>query len=105
MEVYRTRMKPEDAQNWKEALTPEQQDRLRWLQDHRCMIEVRFAPEDVMLDLPPELVMQAKVDRHAVVKIRGSDIGAMFDYVFKAASALYEYVEQFDPTSNGARPA
>lgn len=96
-------MKPEDAEGWAELLTDEQKGQLKWLQDHRCMLEASYAPPDPLQDSPAGLVLEVKVDRHAVTKIRGDNVPEMFAFLYRSARALFEYVEQHDPLWRGAQ--
>ena len=96
-------MKPEDLNNWIDLLTDDQKERLKWLQDHRCLLEASWVPADLMHGLPAEAVLKVTIDRHGLVKVRGDDISQMFDYAFNAAKALFDYVEVFDPGPRGAR--
>ncbi|AFZ69612.1 hypothetical protein Deipe_4263 (plasmid) [Deinococcus peraridilitoris DSM 19664] len=95
-------MTPDDLNRWVDFLTKEQKEKLRWLQNHRCMLEASWAPKDTLQDLSEGVVLEVKIDRHGVVKARGTDISEMFDYVFNSAKSLFEYVEKHDPEWKGS---
>lgn len=98
-------MKPEDIERWADHLTPEQRQQLDWLITHRCNIEATWAPADPLHDLPPGVVLEVLVNKHAVVKIRGTELSGMFDYIYKAARNLFDFVEQENPGWQGVRPS
>ena len=95
-------MAPDDLHRWAELLSDEQQQHLKWLHNHRCLVEVTRAPADPLQDLPEGYVIEVKVDRHALIRTRGTDIPGMFDYIFNAAKNLFDYVEQYDSAWKGS---
>jgi hypothetical protein len=81
---------------WTHALSEEQLEQLRWLRAAKCTIEAQYAPPDPLHSLPEGLVLEALVDRHAVVKLRGTidEIPEMFDRLYESAKALFEFVNR-----------
>lgn len=96
-------MDPSIAETWTELLSTQQRDQLLWLKDHRCNVEASFAHADPLNDLPPGLVLEALVNKHGVVKLRGTDVPLMFDSLYRSARVLFEFVSEYDPTWTGAR--
>ncbi|AFZ66700.1 hypothetical protein [Deinococcus peraridilitoris] len=90
-----------EESHWVDLLSKAQQEQLRWLQDHRCLVEATHAPADPLHDLPPGFVLEVLVNKHGVVKIRSTDLAQAFDYVFAAAKNLFEFVEAYDSTWRG----
>ena len=90
-----------NADHWSQLLTDEQQEKLRWLQNHRCSVEVTRAAADPLHDLPSGFVLEVLVNKHAVVKIRSENLSMAFDYCFEAAKNLFDFVEAYDPMWRG----
>ncbi|AFZ66865.1 hypothetical protein [Deinococcus peraridilitoris] len=95
-------MESDAALHWAKQLSSEQHKQLDGLNARRCKVEVAWAPPDPLHDLPAGLVMEAMVDKHAVMKVRGTDVGAMFDYIYQGAVNLLNYVQEVSPEWHGA---
>lgn len=97
-------MESDAALHWAQQLSSEQHQQLDTLNARRCKVEVAWAAPDLLHDLPAALVMECVVDKHAVVKVRGTDVGAMFDYIYQGAMNLMNYVQEVSPQWHGALP-
>lgn len=69
---------------WTTDLTEEQRLLLAWLQAHRChFLLTRLSPESDQAE--PGVVVEVRVDSHALIRTQGRHVGDVFDRVAQAA--------------------
>lgn len=83
-------------QTWTNALSEHQIEVLRWLRASKCTVEAVYAAPDPLHDMPEGLVLEVLVDKHAVVKLRGTvdEIPDLFDRVVDGARTLFDFVNE-----------
>ncbi|AFZ66927.1 hypothetical protein [Deinococcus peraridilitoris] len=88
------------AITWTNYLTEEQRERLRVLRAAKCTVEAQAAPADPLHDMPEGLIIEVLVDKHAVVKIRGTaeELPEIFEKAYQGAQALFMYVNRPETT-------
>lgn len=74
-------------------LTPEQQARLRWLQQHHIVLRgsrVEGAPE---LRLAPGVLLEGWIDSHLLTSARDVTVGGAFDLIYPELERFIRSVE------------
>jgi len=94
--VHTEVMADDIATTWTNALTEEQIKQLEWLRAAKCTVEASYIPPDPLHDQPEGVLLEILVDKHAVVKYRGTpgEIPRMFNQALNAARALFTYVNE-----------
>ncbi|AFZ66928.1 hypothetical protein [Deinococcus peraridilitoris] len=79
------------AKTWTEQLSDEQREQLHWLQENKCVVEATDVPPDLLAELPAGLLLTVAVDKHIVIKERGTDISELFRQLFEAARLFLKF--------------